>query len=148
MWRNYLTVGFRSLVRNRVYAFINVFGLALGLAACLMLLVYVRYETSYDSWLPGSERIYPVQATWHEVGQPVSANQSSPFPVRDTIAAGFPQIEEVTIAYPGQAVIAREGGPVYVDFLTVDPAFFEIFRLPFLRGDARNSRCPTPAPSS
>ena len=51
MLRNYLIVGFRALTRSRTYAFINILGLALGLAACLMLLVYVRYETSYDRWL-------------------------------------------------------------------------------------------------
>ena len=76
MWRNYLTVGFRALMANRTYAFINIFGLALGLAACLLLLLFVRYETSYDSWLPDSDRIYQVQATWHEPGQPVTAMPS------------------------------------------------------------------------
>jgi putative ABC transport system permease protein len=51
MWRNYMTVGLRALAKNRTYAFINIFGLAIGLAACLMLLIYVRYERSYDEWL-------------------------------------------------------------------------------------------------
>src|SRR4029450_12381462 len=78
MWRNYLTVGIRALGRNRAYAFINIAGLALGLAACLLILLYVRYEMSYDSWLPNSDRIFQVQATWHEPGQPVSRNQTSP----------------------------------------------------------------------
>ena len=55
MWRNYLTVGYRALTKNRTYAFINIVGLAIGLAACLMILLYVRYETSYDSWLPDAE---------------------------------------------------------------------------------------------
>ena len=72
MWRNYLTVGFRALAKNRAYAFITIFGLALGLAACLMILLFVRYEASYDAWLPGSDRIYQVQSTWHEAGQPVT----------------------------------------------------------------------------
>ena len=45
MWRNYFNVGVRALVKNKTYAFINIFGLAIGLAACLMLLLYVRYET-------------------------------------------------------------------------------------------------------
>ena len=69
MWRNYLTVGFRALTKNRTYAFINIFGLAIGLAACVMLLLYVRYETSYDTWLPDAERIYQVQ--------PASGSQES-----------------------------------------------------------------------
>ncbi|MGZ8351198.1 MAG: ABC transporter permease [Allosphingosinicella sp.] len=136
MWRNYLTVGVRALMRSRTYAFINIFGLALGLAACLLLLIYVRYETSYDAWLPDSGRIHQVQATWHEQGQPVTRSQSSPFPVRDTLAAGFPQIEALTVVRPGQTVVMRDGQPLFVDVVTVDPAFFDVFRLPFAHGSA------------
>ena len=65
MWRNYLTVGVRALVKNKTYAFINIFGLAIGLAACLMLLLYVRYETSYDNWLPNAENTYQFQTHYH-----------------------------------------------------------------------------------
>ncbi|HEX8240767.1 MAG TPA: ABC transporter permease [Allosphingosinicella sp.] len=139
MWRNYLTVAIRALGKNRTYAFINIFGLAVGLAACLLILLYVRYETSYDEWLPDSDRIYQVQATWHEPGQPVTRNQHSPLPVRDTIAAGFPEIEAVTIASPGRMQTLRQGQPVFVDELYVDPAFFDIFRLEFLRGSAKTA---------
>jgi putative ABC transport system permease protein len=139
MFRNYLTVGFRSLTKSRGYAVINLLGLALGLAACLLLLLYVRYETSYDSWLPDHDRIFQVQATWHEDGQPVSPSQSSPQPVRDTIAGGFPQIEAVTVAQQGQLQIVRDGQPLYVDELYVDPAFFDIFQLDFLRGSAKTA---------
>ncbi|HEX8641403.1 MAG TPA: ABC transporter permease [Allosphingosinicella sp.] len=139
MWGNYLTVGLRSLLKNRTYAFINIFGLAVGLAACLLLVLYVRYETSYDSWLPDSERIYQVQATWHEVGQPVSAAQSSPLPVHDTLAGGFPQIEALTIMAPSRPAVLREGQPFYVDAMRVDPAFFDIFGLDFRRGSRENA---------
>ena len=62
MWRNYLLVGWRALTRHRTYALINIFGLALGLAACLLLILYVRYETTYENWLPEAERVYQVQS--------------------------------------------------------------------------------------
>ena len=134
MLRSYLIVAFRSLTKNRAYSIINLAGLALGLAACLLILLYVRYETSYDEWLPDHERIFQVQATWHEPGQPISPNQTSPQPVRDTIAGGFPQIEAVTVAQPGRLQIVREGQPLFVDQLYVDPSFFDIFGFEFLRG--------------
>src|SRR3954471_17364939 len=62
MFRNYLTVGLRALAKNRTYAFINVFGLAIGMAACLMILLFVRYELSFDTWLPGHENSYQLQS--------------------------------------------------------------------------------------
>ena len=61
MWQNYLVIALRLLARNRVYAAINIGGLALGLAGCLLILNYVRYERSYDGWLADSERVYQVQ---------------------------------------------------------------------------------------
>jgi putative ABC transport system permease protein len=137
MLRNYLTVGLRSLTKNKAYAIINLLGLSLGLAVCLLILLYVRYETSYDEWLPESERIYQVQATWHEPGQPVTKNQTSPLPVRDTLGGGFPQIEALSIALPGRLQTVRDGQPIFVDQLYVDPSFFDIFQLEFVRGSAK-----------
>lgn len=136
MWRNYATVGVRSLMKNRSYAFINIVGLALGLAACLLLLLYVRYEMTYDSWLPDSGRIYQVQSTWHEPGQPVTRSQNSPFPVRDQLPSGFPQIEAISVLSGGQTVATRKGEAIFIDAAYVDPSFFDIFRLDFLHGSA------------
>ena len=72
MWRNNLLIATRLLARHRVYSAINIGGLALGLAGCLLIWSYIRHERSSDAWLPDSERVYQVQATWHEPGQPVS----------------------------------------------------------------------------
>ena len=53
MWRNYWTVAIRALAKNRTYSIINIAGLAIGIAACIMILLYIRYEESFDKWLPG-----------------------------------------------------------------------------------------------
>src|SRR3954469_13782660 len=66
MWRNYLTVGVRSLMKNRAYALINILGLAIGMAACLMILLFVRYELSFDKWVPNAENIYQLQTFYHD----------------------------------------------------------------------------------
>src|SRR5918997_871434 len=108
MWRNYLTVGLRSLLNSRTYAFINVFGLAVGLAACLMLLLYVRYETSYDSWLPDAERVYQVQAIG--TGEGVSGGapqQGAHGVVADSLAQAFPEIEAATRAEGESMIVMR-----------------------------------------
>ena len=61
MWQNYLTVGIRSLLKQRTYALINIAGLAIGLAACILILLYVRYEQSYDKWMPDADRVFQLQ---------------------------------------------------------------------------------------
>ena len=136
MWRHYLATALRQLARHPAYSAINIGGLALGLAGCLLILSFIRYERSYDSWLPDYERIHQVQAIWFEPGQPISRSQNSPYPVRETLARSFPQIEALTVMRNGQTVLMREGKPVFLDWAGVDPSFFDIFPLPFLAGSA------------
>ncbi len=139
MGLSYLLIALRLLARNRAYAAINIGGLALGLAGCLLIQNYVRYEMRYDAWLPASERIYQVQSTWHEPGQPVSQSQNSPFPLRATLAGGFPQIEALTVLNAGKTVTMRGGQPIFIDVATVDPSFFDIFKLDFADGSAKTA---------
>jgi putative ABC transport system permease protein len=135
MWSNYLTVALRALAKNRTYAFINIFGLALGLAACLMILLYVRYETSYDSWLPDAERIYQVQAIStnpeNAGGQP---QQGAHGVAAQSLAQAFPEIEAATRAETDGMVYVRQGEAVQLDMVTAENNFFDIIQLSFLRG--------------
>src|SRR5688572_5284538 len=136
MWRNYLKIALTLLARNRVYAAINIGGLALGLAGCLLILGYVRYERSYDSWLPDSGRIYQVQSAINVPGQPAVRTQASSFPLHDALPAGFPQIEAITSVTSGKTVTERDGQPMFLEATTVDPEFFKLFGLPFVQGSA------------
>jgi putative ABC transport system permease protein len=133
----------RLIRRHRAFAFITIGGLALGMAGCLMIMSYLRYERGYDSWLPDHARVFQVQTTWHEPAQPVVRSQSSPYPVRDMLPAGFPQIEAISVLRLGPAPVIRGGEPVFVRSATVDPAFLEIFRLPFLHGSAARALADT-----
>jgi putative ABC transport system permease protein len=136
MWRNYLTVGFRALTKSKIYAFINIFGLAIGLAACLMILLYVRYETSYDSWLPDAERVYQVQSihTDPETGE-VSRQQGTHGVITETLPKDFPQIEAIARVEGIEPVFLRDGEATFAPMVVADPNFFEILQVPFLHGD-------------
>ena len=136
MGRNSLLIALRLLERNRVYAAINIGGLALGLAGCLLILGYVRYEQSFDAWLPDSDRVYQVQTTLRPPGQAVVHTQASPFPLHDRLAGGFSQIETVTSIASGKTVTEHDGQPMFIDETTVDPDFFAVFALPFAQGSA------------
>jgi putative ABC transport system permease protein len=136
MWGNYFTVGFRALTKNRLYAFINIVGLAIGLAACLMILLYVRYETSYDSWLPDAERVYQVQSIYTdpETGD-VSRQQGTHGVIAAPLAKDFPQIEAITRADGVSPVFLRNGEATFAPMIIADEGFFKILQVPFLHGD-------------
>ena len=61
IWRNYWTVAIRALAKSKTYSVINIAGLAIGMAACILILLYLRYERSYETWLPDVENTYQFQ---------------------------------------------------------------------------------------
>jgi putative ABC transport system permease protein len=142
MWRNYLTVGLRALAKNKTYAFINIFGLALGLAACLMILLYVRYERSYDSWMPGADRAYQLQA-WYkptESGGEEMKLQMTTFVSREALVKDFPQVEKAVYVCSCGAVIKQDGKASFSDgFNFTDGNIFDILQVPFLKGDPKHA---------
>ncbi|MFN3389882.1 MAG: ABC transporter permease, partial [Allosphingosinicella sp.] len=136
MWRNYLTTGYRALTKNRTYAVINLSGLAIGLAACLMILLYVRYETSYDSWLPDAERVYQVQSIYSdpETGE-VRRYQGTHGVITESMAKDFPQIEAISRAEGEAPVFLRDGEATFAPMLLAEDNFFDILQIPFLHGN-------------
>ena len=140
MWRNYVTVGIRALAKNKTYAFINIFGLALGLAACLLILLFVRYELSYDKALPGASQAFQFQSyfTDPDAGE-VQKIQMAPYVSRDALKKDFPQIENAVHALSAGPVVLK-GGEAYAteDFRFVDGNLLDILQFPLLQGD-RNS---------
>jgi putative ABC transport system permease protein len=137
MWRNYLTVGLRALAKNKTYAFINVFGLALGLAACLMILLYVRYELAYDKWLPNAENVYQWQTYYHDeqTGEDLNLQMAS-YVAGKALEKDFPQVEKRVYATGGGFTVIRGGEAIAVENGSqVDGPFFDVVRLPLAKGD-------------
>ncbi|HEX6377314.1 MAG TPA: FtsX-like permease family protein [Allosphingosinicella sp.] len=141
MWRNYLTVAIRALIKNRTYAFINIFGLTIGLAACLSVYLYIRYETSYDAWLADADRTFQLQQ-WiveGEEGLEPGGTQMTSYLSGQRLRQ-FSQVERVVYVGRQQPVILQDGhGTLSEDFVFVDGPLFEVLRIPFLRGDPRTA---------
>jgi putative ABC transport system permease protein len=141
MWRSYVTIGMRALVKNKTYAFINIFGLAIGLAACLMLLLYVRYETNYDQWLPNAENVYQFQ-TYYNDPQTGERNdlQMASYIAGQRLKADFPQIEHMAYIQSGSATVLRNGEALSVeDVGYAHGPTFDVLQLPLLHGDPRTA---------
>jgi len=141
MWRNYLTVGVRALTKNRTYAFINIVGLAIGLAACLMLLLYVRYETSYDNWLANAENTYQFQTYFRDPQTGARTDiQMSSYIAGQRLKADFPEIENSVYVQASQATVLRGGEALAVEKVGyTDGPFFDTVRLPLVSGDPRTA---------
>ncbi|MEO5494617.1 MAG: ABC transporter permease [Sphingomonas sp.] len=142
MWRNYLTVGLRALAKNRVYAAINIVGLAIGLAACLIILTFVRYEFSYDAWLPNVENTYQFQTVYLPTpsGGASGTSQTTAYVATKALKKDFPQIDEVVWLSSQKPVIIQDGVPGAAEkaYITDGP-LFDVLRVPFAYGDSKTA---------
>jgi putative ABC transport system permease protein len=138
MWRNYWTVAIRALAKNKTYSLINIAGLAIGMAACLMILLFIRYEQSYDEWLPDVENTYQFQ-TWNpapEDGEPFFI-QMAPFVTKDRLKKDFPQIQSAVYAASSAPVFIKDGqASPTEDWLLADDDFLGTVNLPLLAGES------------
>ena len=137
MWRNYLTVGIRSLMKNRVYAGINIAGLAIGMAACIMILVFVRYESGFDSALPGARDAYQLQTyyTQRDTGETMNL-QMAAYVTKGALTKDFPQIEKAVYAQSGSPILLKNGqAEATEDFTYVDGPLTDVLQLPYVAGN-------------
>ncbi|MCK5329372.1 MAG: ABC transporter permease, partial [Candidatus Latescibacteria bacterium] len=142
MFRNYLTVAVRNLVRHKVYSFINISGLAIGIAFCILTLLYVRHEWSYDTFHQNSDRIYLTRYVYEPSGNRTPTGSTPPI-LAPTVLENFPEIQRVVRVY-GWGI--KDGTPVrYGEKLFnrsgyyVDPPFFEMFSFPRVSGNLRTA---------
>ena len=80
MLKNYLKTAFRNLVRHKGYAFINITGLAVGIAACLLIFLVIQFETGFDNFHQNKERIYRVSSVF-KTADGVGYSRGTAFPV-------------------------------------------------------------------
>lgn len=142
MWRNYLTVGIRALAKNRAYTVINVSGLALGIAACLLILGFVRYEFSYDDWLPDVDKTFQFQNYFHptEAGGEELKLQQTSFVSGAALKKDFPQVERAVYYTTPSTVVIKDGQSRSVgQTMLVDGPLFDVMRVPLVHGDPRHS---------
>lgn len=140
MFRNHLLIAWRNLLRYKYYSLINIAGLAIGLAACWLLLLYVQRETSYDNFYPHSDRIYRAvnQATWNG-GNLNLATTSAPFAA--VLKKDYPEIAQITrVDADGGAMLKYGEKKLEVgNMCFVDSTFFQVFEFPFVAGDAMSA---------
>ncbi len=140
MFRNYVKIAFRSFVQQKYYSLINTIGLALGTAACILILLFVKDELSYEQDFANNKQIYRLVEDF-PMGTHLSQSATIPFPVKQALRNDFPQITNATIIYRpsswGQAPIMKLGDVEYYEdnFVFAEHNFLEIYNFKFLKGD-------------
>ena len=136
MWRNYWTVAVRALAKSKTYSIINIAGLAIGMAACILILLYIRYEKSYDEWIPGAEDSYQLQSWWPNPrdGEPGFFQMSS-YITKDRIRKDYPQVQHAAyLQNVGPVFFERGEATETEDYFFTDDDFLKVVNLPLVRG--------------
>ncbi|WP_425391158.1 ABC transporter permease [Ekhidna sp.] len=145
MFKNYLKTAIRNLSRNKVYAFLNVLGLALGIGCALVIYKVIVFENSFDKHQENYDNIYRIVGQSIRAGE-VSKGMGSPHPVGPTLREDYPDIQQVVRTHYeyGDQINVNEGQNVKKFLLEegvvyTENEFFKVFSVEFLAGDSETA---------
>ncbi|HEX5155490.1 MAG TPA: ABC transporter permease [Parafilimonas sp.] len=146
MFKNYFTIAFRNLLKNKIFSMVNILGLAIGMAACFFIYLYVRFESSYDRFNKNAANLYRVTISYSgsfaSSSPPMATNHPA---VGPAMKADFPEVVDfarivpasylhtITITYTdvkGNATSFNED-----KMCLADPSFLTLFTFPFIKGN-------------
>ncbi len=140
MIKSYLKTAIRHFSRQKGYTFINMFGLTVGLACCIVIFLYVSDEMSYDKYHTDLDHIYRVAV---RVESPTynSTSAQTCAPVAQVLRDNFPQVEQVAQVFRVNAGLMEKGDKKYYEDTRIfcDPELFQILTIPFLQGDPKTA---------
>jgi len=138
MFKNYLKIAIRGLFKYKAYSLINILGLAVGIAASVLIFLYVRDETSYDRFHANADRIYRITADWSNKGDSKIHQLGTPSILARTIRDKYPQAESVAqLCGPLGDVFLKykDIGLKETEVFVAEPDFFDVFTFPLMKGD-------------
>lgn len=140
MFKNFIKTAFRSLLKNKGFTAINILGLALGLATCLLIIFYVVDELSYDRFNTKADRIYRVNMDL-KYGGNVASFAITPPPLAATLVTNFPEVEKCARLIHDTGVRIKKGDEYIQEEKVVyaDSELFGVFTLPLAEGDAKTA---------
>jgi len=140
MLRNYLNIAYRSLLKNKAFSFINIFGLAVGMAAFLFIIQYVRFERSYERYNPNADNLHRITIDFYNQGQYVVTDCETHAPMAPLLKDKFPEVQDFVrmFHYDGLIQIKLRGETLLEEqqAYCADPSVFKLFGVTMLHGDA------------
>lgn len=142
MIKNYWVIAWRNLKRHTSYAVINISGLAVGIAVCLMIYLIIQFHTSFDNFHLNSERTYRVLTEYHPEAAAISYGKDVPFPLPRGIKTSFPEVIVAPVFASQQDELLipdDQGKPIKIfkearGVIFTPPSFFTLFNFPLLAG--------------
>jgi len=132
---NYLVIALRNIVRHKLYSFINIAGLAVGLVSVIFIILFVRDELSWDKWLAGSDNLYRVDVVAQLPGTPRDHIALAPFPLPALMKDHLPEVTAMTRLWPTR-MTAQVGDRQFLEQIDeADANFFTVIGLPLVAGD-------------
>lgn len=144
MIRNYVILAVRNLLKRKAYSSINIGGLAIGVAVCLVILKYVDFELSYDSFHKNAAHVYRVTTTAYQNGELRGTNPISGYALGPSLLADIPEVKNYVRTHPmyGGAVVSNNHAPgeprrfSEENIQYADSTFFDVFTYEFIEGNS------------
>ena len=141
MLRNYFKIAVRNIFKNKLYSFVNIAGLAIGMAACILILLWVTDEINYNGFNKNLDKIFAIPQTQHYQTIGDFTVMATPLPLGPALKEEIPEIEYITRweAYLGKRKITYNDKTFNEQVNFADPDFFKIFSFNFIEGDRANA---------
>jgi len=141
--KNYFKVAFRNMLKHKVYSAVNIFGLAIGMTCCALILLYVQHELRYDTFHEKGNQIYRVlrETTNDDGSKTVGSGISGPF--ASALLQNFPEVEDVVRVTSTVATFIQSKDQLFdhdfEDILAAESNFFQIFDFEMIAGDRQTA---------
>ena len=141
MIKNYFKIAWRNIMRQKGYSGINIIGLAIGIAACLLILQYVSFELSYENFHANKDRIYRVQQDRYDNGKLSTQWAAGAYAAGNSFKDAIPEIEDyVKLVQRDPAVAEINNQPIKIEkVFFASGSFFKIFTYPLIAGDEKKA---------
>ena len=139
MIKNYLVLAYRNIMKSKVFSFINIIGLSLGMAACLLIVQYVMHELSYDNFHSNKDRIFRIQQDRYDKGKLSTQWAAGCSAVGQALKENFPEVEEYVRMQGGSGILSVDDIFFKEDHgYFASEGFFNVFSIRLLKGDAED----------
>src|SRR4029078_3728115 len=137
MFRNYLTIALRNIIRHKLYSFINIAGLAVGLACVILIALFIRDEVSYNKWTHARDKLYRVEVTYHVPNRSDLILAQTSMPLVAAMRDQIPEVRSATRLIQEHMTMGAGDRQFSETVAAVDPNFLQVVQLPLVSGDPR-----------